>query len=87
MKQYWHCMIGPVETKDLHYYGDSMDFPYREAIKKIHENYFGTDYTCSSGWGMSETKFRILEKLIGCNDSELRQVLNTLEKIKHDRQT
>lgn len=87
MKQFWYCMIGPVETKDLDYYGGSMDFPYREAIKKIHENYFEKNYTCSSGWGISETKFRILEKLMICSDSELRQVLNTLERIKHDKRT
>lgn len=87
MKQFWYCMIGPVETKDLDYYGGSMDLPYRDAIKSIHKKFFGDHDKCSSGWGISEQKYRIINELVSYPDGELRQVLNTLERIKHDKRT
>lgn len=82
-REYWCCMIGPVESKDLDYYGGDMDYPLRDAVKEVFKQYFDTPYKCSSGWGMKEEKFALIKELMKKNASDLRQAINFLEKRKH----
>lgn len=86
MAQYWYCMIGPVEKSDLDYYGGSMDLPYREAVKKVHSGFFGSHGNCSSGWGISDSKYRMIERLINLKDNDLQRLLNLWEKTKNGPQ-
>jgi hypothetical protein len=88
MKLYWNCIIGPVESKDLDYYGGDMDYPMRDNIKKTFSSYFDTPEKCISGWNMTQEKFLIIKRLLKKNSSELQQALNFLEKRKlHDDRT
>lgn len=59
-KQYWFCVVGPVERADL---PDGADFPMRRAIDLGFEALTGKDYeNCWSGWGIDEeTKERVLK--------------------------
>jgi hypothetical protein len=47
--EYWTCTIGPVNRSQVPHGGD---YPLRQAVKQTFEEYFDTDYNCSSGWGL-----------------------------------
>lgn len=52
-KEYWFCLIGPVERKLLN--NNGADSPLRFAVTEKFEKMLpGVDYTCASGWGVSE---------------------------------
>jgi hypothetical protein len=53
MKNYWFCIIGPVERSDIPYGGD---FPLRMAVKAKFGDMFPNhdQYSCSSSWGITE---------------------------------
>ena len=58
--EYWVCIIGPVERKEL--LEDGADGPPRDAAIEAIEKMIGRDVErCSSGWGCSkETRKKIL---------------------------
>ena len=60
MKNYWMCIVGPTERKDL---PDGADSPMRKAVKKAFYDTAGHDPEHNwSGWGMDkETKDRVMK--------------------------
>ena len=60
-KEYWVCVIGPIEREKLPL---GADFPLRQAVKKAYEELTGDiNYTCSSGWGADEEEAREISKV------------------------
>ena len=56
MKEYWYCMIGPIERDKVPSGGD---FLLRQAAKTYFEKTTGEEAdTCSSGWGVTEDEYR-----------------------------
>jgi hypothetical protein len=53
MKEYWYCLIGPVEGTQL---PQGSDLPMRIAVQNTLFNmgYKYNNLTCHSGWGLSE---------------------------------
>lgn len=84
--EYWYCMIGPVDSKDLDYYGGDMDYPLRDAVKEAFKQYFDSPQKCVSGWGMKEERFVLVKELMTKKPSDLRQAINFLEKRKHSNE-
>jgi hypothetical protein len=51
-KEYWNCLIGPIERDKVPHGGD---FPLRWSVREKFEQMFGFDApVCSSGWGVKE---------------------------------
>lgn len=62
-KQYWFCVIGPAEKKDIPFGGD---YPIRQATKKEYFRMFPDqeDYEFSSGWGVTKDMKNAISKLM-----------------------
>jgi hypothetical protein len=59
-KEYWFCLIGPIEKEKVHQGGD---FPLRQAVKDAFERTTGEDAEmCSSGWGVDEEEAEAMRK-------------------------
>ena len=53
-KEYWHCVIGSVNSDEIPMDGD---FPLRQAVQGVFAGMFPDNkYTCSSGWGIDKNK-------------------------------
>lgn len=76
-KNYWSCIIGPVDNKDLPRGSDAtLRGPIREAFNKA----FGSDNVCASGWRIDEEKYKLLRKLESLDTLTLKKILKTHEK-------
>lgn len=64
-KEYWFCEIGPIDKKI-----PKTDWDLRQSVRDQFENDFPDeeDYTCSSGWGLTE---------------EMKQRLSTIRHLPH----
>ena len=59
--EYWSCTIGPVKRKEI---GWGADFPLRQVVKEKFEELFNTsEYSCSSGWGITEELHDIYSRI------------------------
>jgi len=77
-KEYWHCIIGPTEGKELPH---GADFPLRMAVKKAFDHTTGESAeTCYSGWGYNEDDVnKIMNFCLG-----LSEVKDLREEVDHD---
>jgi len=62
MMEYWHCILGPVDSNVLPY---GADFPLRSALKDAFYNMSASDasITISSGWGMTQDVVDKIQKI------------------------
>lgn len=64
-KEYWFCLIGPVERKDL---PNGADYPLRQAVRTKFLDLVGyDDDVCSSGWGLSQEQYDAIRKILNKN--------------------
>ena len=67
--EYWFCLIGPTDRNTL---ADGADFPMRMAIRDEFAKVTGeSDDVCTSGWGVSEKKYKALRKVFSTPDESL----------------
>ena len=63
MMQYWHCILGPVDSSLLSY---GADFPLRRAVRDAFCDipaHSDTPITISSGWGMTQDVVDKIQKI------------------------
>ena len=59
-KEYWVCMIGPIERCKVR---DGGDWSLRQAVKAAFYNLIGEDAEgCASGWGYSKKQVDAMRK-------------------------
>ena len=68
-KQYWMCIIGPVNPDK--YKGNGADLPLRMAVRNTFNEIFGKDEVCASGWGISQERYEALRILHGFSTEKL----------------
>lgn len=72
-KEYWFCVIGPVQKDKL---GWGADGPLRMGVKdKFYDMFNEQEEVCASGWGVSEKKYKALRSVFSCSDEELPDLL------------
>lgn len=70
-KEYWHCYIGPVDSKKLKWGADA---PIRMAVEEAFYKMFGCwAKTCGSGWGVTEEQ--VSEISFATDDLELKYAI------------
>lgn len=72
---YWMCIIGGVKDKDLPSGADSI---LRQPVRNAFNKAFGTDEVCSSGWGISKKRYKMLRTITNVSDEELKKALDYL---------
>ena len=79
-KEYWHCIIGPIESYTL---PDGADLPMRNAVARAFENLPGCPvdeegfayYILWSGWGMTEDQVEAVQKAAYATPSNLKRTV------------
>lgn len=77
---YWFCLIGPAKRKDLPH---GADFPLRISVRRAFTKMTKhDDKVCSSGWGVSEERFKVLRavSVIEEDDSDFKKIQAILKK-------
>lgn len=82
-QEYWHCVIGPIDSKLL--IPNGADSPMRMAVARAFEKIPGipTDeegyptYILSSGWGLTEDQWNAMRDACNATPSNLERVVKS----------
>ena len=87
-KEYWMCVIGPIESGTLR---NGSDSPMRMAVAEAFEALPGcpidgegrASYILSSGWGLTEDQFNAVSEARNNTPSNLKRVVEVRKSINH----
>lgn len=74
-KNYWMCIIGGVPDDVLPWGADSI---LRQPVRDVFNKYFGNDEVCSSGWGVNEERYKLLQIITNVETKELKKAVEFL---------
>jgi hypothetical protein len=73
-KEYWMCIIGPIEKYCIPKRGD---LPLRASVQQTYFDMLNESAKiCASGWGMNQEKYELIQKAWSMDVEELKNKLN-----------
>jgi len=81
-REYWMCVIGPTTRDKLPMGADS---PLRNAVQRAYEKMLHSiDYDCSSGWGMTQRRYDIINRISTTDESKLEEIELILKRRENE---